>query len=214
MRRTLGTTRRAAFTLIELLAVIIILSVLSYFLIVNVTGAQETFEMEVTRSRALQIGGAIQIYEGDVGECPKSSLPAEIGVPPNNQNIGAECLYLALCKEKGAGFGKLDEHLSNTDGDALAKRPPGFEVPTLFELCDAWNNPYAYFSHKDYLREDQYLTESPETGEPITSVAKAIKNEKTGRFYEANGYQMISAGPDGMFGTEDDITSPFRVKKE
>ncbi len=39
------------------------------------------------------------------------------------------------------------------------------------------------------------------------NVVRALKNPKTGNYYEPTGSQMISAGLDGKFGTADDITS-------
>jgi prepilin-type N-terminal cleavage/methylation domain-containing protein len=205
---------RAGFTLIELLAVIIILSILAYFLITNVTGAQKSTQASLTRARATQLGGAISWLVDDQGDAPRSSLPAELGLPPNNDNLGSECLYLALCADGAPGSGKFEDAFSNTDGDSLAKRPEGFEVTTLFELCDLWGNPYAYFHHKDYGREDRYVTITQE-GETVTSSVRALKNPKTGRYYEARGYQLISAGLDGVFGPDaegevDDIYS-FKV---
>ena len=37
----------------------------------------------------------------------------------------------------------------------------------------------------------------------------AFKNPATGQDYAAQGFQLVSAGPDGRFGTEDDVT-PFQ----
>lgn len=206
--------RASAFTLIELLAVLVIISILAYVLIRNVTGAEDMMKVQETRTTAQQISMAVAQHVDDQGEAPRSTLAVELGTAPNDENQGAECLYLALCAENGPGFGKFDEHLSNTDEDQLSKRPPGFEKATLFELCDTWGNPFAYFSRKDYGRDDIYVTLHPETGEPVRSQARAIKNEKTGRYFEPTGFQLISAGPDAEFGTGDDITAPFSVEKD
>jgi prepilin-type N-terminal cleavage/methylation domain-containing protein len=200
-RRRAGA--RAGFTLIELLAVIVILSLLAYFLITNVTGAAKSVEESLTRSRATEIGAMIHQLVDERGDAPRSTLPAELGLPPNNDNLGSECLHLALCGDGAPGLGQLDDALSNTDGDALAKRPPGFQEPTLFELCDLWGNPYAYFHHKDYGREDTYVTVTPE-GETVTSTVRALKNAQTGRYHEPRGFQLISAGLDGIFGPDDE----------
>lgn len=203
--------RAAGFTLIELLAVVIILSILSYFLVVNLTGASRNAEVQVTKLTQQKIGGALQELDDDSGDFAPSTMTAEMGTPPNDQNIGSECLYLALCGQGKPGFGHFDQNLSNTDDDALARRAPGFEVPTLFELCDNWGNPMAYFHWRDYGREDKYTTLEGKTGERLESIARAWKNPDTGLYYEPRGYQLISAGLDGEFGTGDDIPQ-FRVK--
>jgi prepilin-type N-terminal cleavage/methylation domain-containing protein len=210
------TTRaRRGFTLIELLAVIVILSVLAYFLVTNLGGASKLMDIEVTRTKGQQIVLAISEHEDDTGDYPRSNFGGDWGDPPNNTNLGSECLYLALCAEKAAGDGKFDEFLGNVDNDSMGRRVNGFSSLSLFELCDQWGNPYAYFHNRDYAREDQYLTLDPATGETITSTARALKNPKTQRYFEPRGFQLISAGPDGEFGTEDDVPiKPDRVAME
>jgi len=210
------TTRtRRGFTLIELLAVIVILSVLAYFLVTNLSGASKLMDIEITRTNGTKIAIAISEHVEDTGDYPRSNFGGEWGDPPDNTNLGSECLYLTLCAEKGAGYGEFDEMLGNLDNDQMARRINGFNALALFELCDQWGNPYAYFHNRDYAREDQYVTLDPATGESITSTARALKNAKTQRYYEPRGFQLISAGPDGEFGTEDDVPiSPSRVAME
>lgn len=197
---------RAGFTLIELLAVIVILSILAWALVTNLGDATKSVEANATRVDMQEIGLAIADYNEEQGDFPRSKFSAEQGTPPNDVNIGSECLYLVICAEKGPGFGNFDDQLINTDSDQLPRRPPGFQVATLFELGDRWENPIAYFHHSDYAREDLYATVDKD-GERIETVVRAVKNEKTGLHYEPRGYQMISAGVDGVFGTDDDITS-------
>jgi prepilin-type N-terminal cleavage/methylation domain-containing protein len=200
---------RAGFTLIELLAVIMILGILIVVLLVSMTKPIETVEGQATRMTMQTIGLAADAYEDDQGDYPRSKLATEAGTAPNATNLGSECLYLALCAEKAPGFGKFEEHMSNSDEDQLAKRPTGFQVATLFELCDKWDNPIAYFHRSDYGREDLYVTIDKE-GQRVEGTVKALKNPKTGNYYEALRFQMISAGPDGVFGGEDDVTN-FKV---
>lgn len=198
---------RAGFTLIELLAVLIIISILAALLVTNLGGAQSAMEEKLTKERITEIATALLVYSDEVGDYPPSTLKAEETGRPNPMNLGAECLYLGLCKEDGPGYGVLDEHIDNTDADQLAKRLPGFNSLELFEIVDDWGNPIAYFHNRDYGREDLYTTFDGETGEMIETTAKARKNEKTGRWYKPTGFQLISAGLDGAFGTEDDITN-------
>lgn len=205
--------RAAAFTLIELLAVLIIISILAWVLVSNVTGAMGSAEVNTTRTRAQQISLALRGIEDDQGEPPRSTLPAEAGVAPNSENLGGECLYLALYAPGRAESEAFDDFLVNTDGDQLGKRLPGFEKPTLFEIGDFWGNPYAYFHNKDYGREDVYVTVN-DKNEQITNHVRAITNEKLGRYFEPNGFQLISAGMDGEFGTDDDVTAPFKVERK
>jgi prepilin-type N-terminal cleavage/methylation domain-containing protein len=204
-----GPNRRAreGFTLIEVLAVIVILSVLAALLMTQLGGARDTAEEGATKNVLLKVKGVLSEHADEAGDYPRSTPPAELGGMPNDTNVGAECLYLGLCKEGAAGQGVLDSQLANTDEDRLTARPAGFENSQLFELEDAWHNPIAYFHNLDYGQEARYVTLDPATGEPRESLAKARKNEQTGRWHEPRAFQLISAGLDGQFGTEDDLFS-------
>jgi prepilin-type N-terminal cleavage/methylation domain-containing protein len=199
------------FTLIELLAVIVILAILSVVLLANLTDVLKTSSGQMTRVLMAKIQVALADYENDQGDWPPSTFTAVQGTPPNLTNLGAECMYIALCAEKAPGFDKFDKELGNTDEDQVPKSFPGFQKPTLFEICDAWGNPIAYFHNRDYKLEVPYVTIDSE-GQRIDNVVRAIMNSKTGYFYESTGVQMISAGPDCKFGTDDDITN-FKLKQ-
>lgn len=200
-------SRRGGFTLIELLAVLVILSILTAFLVSNILAARSTVEEQATRATMAQISAALTEYEIERGDWPPSTYPEAWGAAPDATNVGAEVLYMTICAEGEIGFGRFDEAPANVEGDRSVLRVPGHASQELFEIADAWGNPIAYFHHRDYGREDTYRTYDGETGEVATSVVRARKNERTGRFYEPKGYQLLSAGPNGVFdkpGSEDD----------
>ena len=211
--RLQGSARRG-FTLIELLAVLMIISILTYFLVSNMAGSIDVVDEGVVKNRMATMRAALAQYSDEKGDYPRSQLPNDLGTAPNALNVGSECLYLALCAEGAPGFGTLDkpEELCNSDGDSLSKRVKGFESQELFELADAWGNPVAYIHHLDYEREFRYVAFDAETGEAAEYSLRAIKNAKTGRFEEPSGFQLISAGGDGKFGTDDDIVNS-KIKK-
>lgn len=200
-------SRRGGFTLIELLAVLVILSILTAFLVSNILAARSTVEEQATRATMAQISAALTEYEIERGDWPPSTYPEAWGAAPDATNVGAEVLYMTICAEGEIGFGRFDEAPANVEGDRSVLRVPGHASQELFEIADAWGNPIAYFHHRDYGREDTYRTYDGATGEVATSVVRARKNERTGRFYEPKGYQLLSAGPNGVFdkpGSEDD----------
>ncbi|MBK8178222.1 MAG: type II secretion system protein [Planctomycetes bacterium] len=201
-------SRGAGFTLIELLAVLMILSILIAILVTQLRPAKEATQEGITRTLLGQIGAALGEFSDEHGGFPPSQLPSDLGAPPNGTNLGAECLYLALCAQGAPGYGVLDQtdKLSNTDNDSLSKRAKGFDSQELFEICDVWGNPIAYIQAADYDREFQYATVDRDGG-PQESALRARKNPKTGRYQEPNGFQLVSAGLDGLFGTEDDLTN-------
>jgi prepilin-type N-terminal cleavage/methylation domain-containing protein len=194
---------RAAFTLIELLAVITVLAILMVILVSQLTGSEDAVKRGTTKTFLGQLGNAIEEYSNEFGDYPPSSLGDELGGAPNALNLGAEGLYLALCAEGSSSFGLFDDRLENTDGDALARRPKGFETPDLFEIADEWGNPIAYFHHRDYDRKDTYVTLDPATGEELESPVLPQKNPQTKRWYNPTGFQLISAGADGRFGPDE-----------
>lgn len=199
--------RRAGFTLIELMAVLAILAILGAVLVTQIGSARESVEVQLTRTRLQEIRLAASDYEVDQGDYPRSRMTKEQGSPPNALNIGVECLVLALWSDGREGSGLRADELDNTDGDRSAKSLSDLPVRDLFELVDPWGNPIAYFHHADYGREDVYSTFDPDTGELLESTARALRNSKLGRYYEHRRFQLLSAGPDGRFGTEDDLAS-------
>ncbi len=87
------------------------------------------------------------------------------------------------------------------------KKLTGFETEELFELVDPWDTPLAYFHHRDYDSVSGKGLGRIKLGDDSTTNAKPWKNPKTKAWYNARGFQIISAGPDMEFNTDDDITN-------
>jgi len=196
----MNKTARTGFTLIELLAVIVILGLLIVFLMPMIRGALESSKEQQARIVLQGISAAISEYENDKGDYPASSWKDEWGSPPNTTNIGAEALVIQLFGSKWQS--RLNEdQLTNTDGDESKKALARFPKPTLFELQDPWGNPIAYSHRRDYDHAQTYAMAAP----PGESTFKAHMNAQTGQYWNPKGFQLVSAGPDGEFGTKDDI---------
>ena len=73
----------------------------------------------------------------------------------------------------------------------------------MFEAVDPWGTPYVYFKSNDYARAEELGRVTGEAG-----VIKALpwKDPKLKMFYKHDSFQIISAGPDKTFNTEDDVT--------
>lgn len=197
---------RRGFTLIELLTVIVILSILMVFLVPKLMGAEDVVRVQNTKNFLMQLRTVVADYENESGDFPASVFSAEQGAPPNQLNLGAEALVANLWADGFDGLGLDDSHFGNTDGDQSAKRITTLGNRELFELVDDWQNPIAYFHRSAYGETHAYVTSDPETGLEIPdNQVKAKINPVTDRFENPKTCQLISAGPDGLFGTDDDL---------
>ncbi len=213
MKRTQLRSQHAGFSLIELLAVMVILSILMAFLAFRLGGMGESAKANLTRTYLGEVGLAVAEFEGETGDYPASSWNNDWGALPNKQNLGIEALCIALWSESYGGTALSEDKLDNSDGDRSKKTLTTHGNRDLFELVDSWGNPIAYFHRRDYGRVDAYVTMDGETGEWTDSTITAMKNPKTGSYYNPRGYQLISAGKDGIFSTEDDLSS-FQQDKD
>jgi prepilin-type N-terminal cleavage/methylation domain-containing protein len=198
-------TRSAGFTLVELLAVLVILSILMLVLLPRLAGFGERARERTTKAFLSQLSAAIGEYEDRFGDYPPSQFLEKWGPPPNTTNLGAECLVLSMWSPEWTGTSLPEDRFVNTDGDETKKALSRIPKLALLELKDEWGNPIAYFHRRDYGRQDQYvLTRDDETGE---STAKARTNPATGTWFNPQSFQLISAGVDGEFGTGDDLAN-------
>jgi prepilin-type N-terminal cleavage/methylation domain-containing protein len=199
--------RRAGFTLVEVLAVIVILAILAAFLYSNFASSIRTTERKATEILIGTIGAALDAVANEDGDYPPSVFPAADVPDGGGTNCGIENVYAALWSGGRNGFEIDTEHLLNTDGDQSRKDLTDLPTRDLFELVDRWENPIAYFHHRDYGDQHVYLTMDPKTGEELENSVRARRDPKTKDWYERRGFQLLSAGPDGRFGTDDDIAN-------
>ena len=136
-------SRRNAFTLVEMLLVLVILATLAAIVIPKMAGRSQQAKVTAAQTQISSIEMALDAFEVDNGYYPKSGALDDLVNQPANA--------------------------SGWKGPYLKKGIP----------LDPWGNPYTY----DYPGK-----------------------------HNTNGYDVMSMGPDGRAGTDDDITN-WDVKK-
>lgn len=197
----------AGFTLIELLAVLVILSILMIVLLPRLAGFGQRAKEHSTKAFLLQLSTAIAEYEDRFGDYPPSQFLEKWGTAPNTTNLGAETLVLSMWSPEWTGASLPEDKFVNTDHDEAKKSLSRIPKPALLELKDEWGNPIAYFHRRDYGRQDAYVTVPDDADGEEESTVRAVKNPVTGQYFHHDRFQLISAGGDGRFGTDDDIAN-------
>jgi len=198
-------SQRAGFTLLELMVVLVIIGILgAAFLGVagNVFGKSAKTQ---AKARLQTLGAMIESYRNLEGEYPDDRLPLDLAA--NQLNSQAEALVLALFDADYRGERPSEQWLINTDGDEASRNPTGLASRELFEIKDPWGNPIVYL---DSLHYADRVTRLAMAGQEDIFEEQEVtpgRNERTGSFWKPNSFQLVCAGPDGYFGTEDDITS-------
>ena len=195
----------AGFTLVEMLAVLVIVTVLFTFVVTRVLRGEDLVRAENTQQFLRQFAAMISEYENERGDYPASSFPSSMDPKPTSLNSGAEMLFLSLFAKDRSARELEESRLTNSDVDQARVSLSSFTSAEVFEIADDWENPIAYFHRRDYGKAVNYATIDPETGELIEAPVRARVSSKTGDPFNKQSFQLISAGPDGVFDTEDDI---------
>jgi len=202
--------RRGGFTLIEILVVLSVLAALIVVMSPVLFSTKAQGERAATRADIQSLKAALQnrLTDPKIGDVPPTSL-AEAGFQSTNDlNEGIEVLVATLGAE-GATLNPFEDEdkLINNDGDKDPRRTTYQRSNELYEYADAWGNPLIYFRLRDFTNNPDAKVRYQTVSGEIIEVGP-VRSKKTGSFAgAAEGYQIISLGPDEVFGTDDDVRS-------
>jgi prepilin-type N-terminal cleavage/methylation domain-containing protein len=196
---------RRGFTLIEILVVIAIIGLLMGLVAVTVSRQGQAGRVTDCRARIEQVSLLLAAYADRTGDYPPSRLGRAGVTDGNGINEGIEALVVALKSPKWTGRRPEERWLGNGDGDntKTAKLVDGSSG--LLEILDPWDNPLIYIANADYREEFTYRFGTESGSEDLT--VRAASNKLTGAPHQFDSFQILSAGPDGMPGTDDDLAN-------
>ena len=205
-------SEQAGFTLIELLIVIGIIATLAAVLLPRILDTDNVAKGTATEARMLQLNDACNNFNRAMGYYPPDNFQyLKKGNGPawkkdNGQNTGIESMLVMVSqnKKEGTDLSGLSDFFVNTDADQN-----GAPVPMLggisgrMELADGWGTPLVYWT-KLSMSKPQLVV--PYDGDAPISVT--AKKRADGTYYGGSKFQILSAGKDLTFGTDDDIVWP------
>lgn len=194
---------RSGFTILELMVVLVIVGILMTVFVFSGSRLFGDAVEKKGKTQLTQLAAMVEEFRMIENLFPDDRLAG--GLAANDKNSCCEALFVSLFDEGYTGRTPDQDWLVNTDVDVARKAATRLPDRQLFEIGDPWLNPIVYFESLHY--GDEVIVLAGPDGVLEEQKVKARTNEKTGGWEAPGGFQLISAGADGLFGTDDDLVS-------
>jgi len=226
--RESALTQRSGFTLVELLVVIGIISVLAALITPAVFNARLSARRAVIKSEIEMLHMSIMNYRNENG-----SYPPCVQVDNNNNNVAVKHLRrnFPRCPDPAGQFGATQVNPGNAlgfwlrgyTGDPESPFEPEQSRKKLYDFDDlrfdentyvykapnAGDTAYLYFDSSRYLDANGRNLSGSTLWVPGPNGQKNNDGQTT-KFFEPDGFIILSAGLDGEFYTGDDLSNAWK----
>jgi len=211
--------RRGGFTLVELLAVIVILGMLIGLVAPSVQAVRRMFLIDQTKGYMYQLTMGVESYRMEIGELPPSdgSFPHPSNVNPARLSSGAaglvQCLmgYLGSDKDGLSGPGFRLVRAAEKHGPYVPQTMPIAGDPPVFQ--DAFGNTILYYRFDaggNYNSGNNNTTDAKGPSNIMTYV-KDPRTSDTSHPYYREDYILLSPGPDRLWAENVQWTTTTKV---
>ena len=195
-----GAQRKtASFTLVELLAVVVVILTLAGITMGITSYVRKTLAISTAKAQIAAMSTALEIYKSDVGYYPRTG-PAHLSGGPLflAESANNNFLYRAL-SGTCINCGKI--YLRFSAGQIQTN-----QFTKLLNIMDPYGKPYNYFCSPSTSLSN--TTISIATTNPFTSVINTtVVAVVLGGQVNVRSYDIFSYGADGSPNTADDITN-------
>lgn len=221
---------RKAFTLIEILVVVLILGLLASIIVGVYTTQVERARYAAARATIYSISLACERYRMDLGTYPPSGSGNLPGLTVSNPAVGCGYLEAALLHSlsgqssapnsplwQGPYLTIKREYLGDLNGnriDQIIADGGSVPAPGQLQILDPWGLPYRYVRFGPDPPGQSSLNDAyPNTG--ATRLPTAHPYFATETYYNPNTFQIVSRGPNGTtlpppdYGLDSDDVSNF-----
>ncbi len=204
----LGRAPRRGFTMVELLAVIVILGLLIGMIAPSVQVVRRMFLIDQTKAYMQQLTMGIDHYRIDLGELPPSdgSFPHPAELNPSNLSSGAagltQCLtgYMIGSKDGQSGPSFRRVRAGRRFGPYVTEKMPYAGDPPVFQ--DAFGNAILYYRfntvNRTYNSGDNNVADAKGPSNLMTYIKDVIATDAAHPSYRED-YILLSPGPNRVW---------------